>query len=275
MVENITEQRRAEEALRETQARLERGQRIEAIGMFAGGIAHDFNNLLVVIFGCCEQLSRKEITPDARGYAQEILEAAKSAADLTRQLLDFARRQPGKDLVIDLNRLVSESVSLLQRLVGPRIELRTELSPNSGQVRADPSQLQQVLMNLAANARDAMQSGGRLTISTCRTTVPAGAVESMPPPGEYLTFRVADTGHGMDETTRARIFEPLFSTKDLEKGTGLGLATVHRIISKLGGYIGVESSPGQGACFSIHLPTAETKLEGPVEYIAHPGNMPI
>ena len=259
MVEDITERRKIEETLRETQLRLERGQRIEAIGMFAGGIAHDFNNLLAVIFGCCErQLVQKNLLPEARSSIEEILETAKTAAGLTHQLLVFARRQPGSAQVIAVNGLVTESAALLQRLLGPRIELKTELAANAGRVRADPGQLQQILMNLAVNARDAMPSGGHLTIQTSRTNVAAPEKVKAPLPARpYVTLQVADTGHGIDDATRAHIFEPLFSTKDLEKGTGLGLATVHSIVSKLGGYVSVESSPGNGARFSIHLPSVD------------------
>jgi two-component system cell cycle sensor histidine kinase/response regulator CckA len=159
--------------------------------------------------------------------------------------------------------MVIETAGLLRRLIGPRIKLETELASDAGRVRADPSQLQQVLMNLAANARDAMQSGGRLTIHTSQTKVARmGTVDAALSAGQYVTLEVADTGHGMDETTRERIFEPLFTTKDLEEGTGLGLATVHSIVTKLGGYIGVESSPGNGTCFSIHLPRAILEPEG-------------
>jgi PAS domain S-box-containing protein len=262
MAEDITERRKAEEALREAKLRMERGQRIEAIGLFAGGIAHDFNNLLVIIFGCCERLlSQEDLLPTARKYSEQILQTAKTAADLTRQLLDFARRQPGSDKMIPVNRLVKESASLLQRLLGPRIELKTQLEPDAGPVRADPSQLQQILMNLAANARDAMPAGGRLTIHTAQTKVAASGMEALAK--QFVTLRIADTGHGMDETTRARIFEPLFSTKDLEKGTGLGLATVHSIVTKLGGSIGVESSPGSGTTFWVHLPSADADVENP------------
>jgi PAS domain S-box-containing protein len=275
MVEDITERRKAEEALRETEVRLQRGQRMEAIGLFAGGVAHDFNNLLAVIFGCCERLlDQGELRGEGRRCAQEILQTAKTAADLTRQLLAFARRQPRRDQVIEMNTLVSETAGLLQRLIGPRIELETELAPDAGRVRADPSQLQQLLMNLAANARDAMPSGGRLTIHTSRTKVAAsGATDPLWSAGQYVTLQIADTGHGMDETTRAHIFEPLFTTKDLEKGTGLGLATVHSIVTKLRGYIGVESSPGNGTCFSIRLPSADLELEGPPQLAEHDGVM--
>jgi PAS domain S-box-containing protein len=258
-VEDITERRKTEEALRETEVQLVRGQRVEAIGMFAGGIAHDFNNLLTVIFSCCDRLLfREDLPAEARVYAEEILETAKTAADLTHQLLAFARRQPRSDQVIQVNRLVAESAGLLQRLIGSNIELKTELAADAGTVRVDPSQLQQVLLNLAANARDAMPSGGQLTIHTSRTRVATpGTGEAALSDRQYVTLEVADTGYGMDETTLAHIFEPLFSTKDLENGTGLGLATVHSIVTKLGGYIGVESSPGNGARFSIHLPYAD------------------
>jgi signal transduction histidine kinase len=271
MVEDITERRKTEEALRETEVRLQRGQRLEAIGMFAGGIAHDFNNLLAVIFGCCERLLNEEqLRGDSRGYAEEILQTTKTAADLTRQLLTFARRQPRGDQVIEVNKLVTETAGLLQRLIGPRIKLETELVSDAGRVRANPSQLQQVLMNLAANARDAMPSGGRLTIHTSQTKVrAAGMGDAALSSGQYVTLQVTDTGHGMDETTRARIFEPLFTTKDLEKGTGLGLATVCSIVTKLGGHIGVQSSPGNGACFSINLPSADLAPEGLSQPLEH------
>jgi signal transduction histidine kinase len=263
MVEDITERRQTEEALRETEVRLQRGQRMEAIGMFAGGIAHDFNNLLTVILGWSDRLLAQEKLPgEARKYAEEILDTARTAADFTRQLLAFARRQPLGKPVVEVNRLVAETTGLLRRLIGARIELVTELDPVVGPVRADPSQLQQVLMNLTANARDAMPSGGQLTIRTSRTRVDVvGTVGAQLPAGNYVTLQVADTGCGMDETTRTQIFEPLFSTKDLEKGTGLGLATVRSIVTKLGGNVAVESSPGGGTCFSIHLPSANPETE--------------
>ncbi|HEY7387041.1 MAG TPA: ATP-binding protein [Bryobacteraceae bacterium] len=261
MAEDITERRRAEESLRQAELRLERGQRVEAIGLFAGGIAHDFNNLLVIIFGRCDQLLNIDDLPTkARAYAQEILDTAQTAADLTRRLLSFARRQPQSDQTIDVNRCVMESAALLRRLLGARIELKTELAADGGLVRADPSQLQQVLLNLAANARDAMPSGGRLTIDTSSKGLESGEAGALRlRPGEYVILEVADTGCGMDESTLARIFEPLFSTKDLDKGSGLGLATVHSIVKKLGGAIRVESCPGEGSCFWIYLPRVEAK----------------
>jgi signal transduction histidine kinase len=262
MVEDITEQRRTEEALRGTEIRLERAQRVEAIGMFAGGIAHDFNNLLTVIFASCErQLFETDISPQVRAYTDEILQTAKSAAELTRQLLMFARRQPSREQIVEVNQVVRESATLLRRLIGARIELKTELAPDAGRVRADSSQLQQILMNLAANARDAMRSGGRLTIRTSQTSAAVGGDSQT---RQYVVLQVTDTGHGMDAATQAHIFDPLFSTKELEEGAGLGLATVHSIVTKLGGHISVESVPGEGARFSIQLPTAELepKTEG-------------
>ena len=260
LAEDVTERRKAENALRQLEARLERGQRIEAIGMFAGGIAHDFNNLLVIMFGCCDELLRLDLPEGARAYASEILDTAKAAAALTRQLLDFAHRQPLSDQVqaVEVNRFLTESVSLLRRLLGSGILLQLELAPDVGQVRADPSQLQQVLMNLAANARDAMQFSGTLTINTSMRDVAASGTDIAEiRKGRYVVLQVADTGDGMDEATRARIFEPLFSTKDLEKGSGLGLATVQNIVKKLGGSIRVESSPGKGARFWIYLPSID------------------
>jgi PAS domain S-box-containing protein len=263
IAEDITERRKAEENLRQAELRLERGQRVEAIGMFAGGIAHDFNNLLMIIFGCCDKLLGIEDLPAKAGaYAQEILETAQTASGLTRRLLSFARQQPQTGQAIDVNRCVIESAALLRRLLGSRIELKTELAADAGWVRADPSQLQQVLLNLAANARDAMPSGGRLTIHTTSEDLDLAAADLAGlPPGQYVILRVDDTGHGMDESTLAQIFEPLFSTKDLDKGYGLGLATVQSIVKKLGGAIRVKSCPGEGTCFWIYLP--RTVATGP------------
>ncbi len=264
IVKDMTEQRRTEDALQEIEARLQRGQRMEAIGMFAGGVAHDFNNLLALMFGYCEcLLHERDLSEEPRRYAQELLQTAKTAADLTRQLLLFARRQPGIDQVVQVNVVVTETAGLLRRLVGSRIELQTVLAPEAGSVRADPSQLQQILMNLAANARDAMPCGGQLTIRTFRTNREASSQTDLATPaGPHVTLQVADTGHGMDETVRSHVFEPLFTTKDLDKGTGLGLATVGSIVKKLAGHIDVESSPGNGASFSIHLPSADPQPEG-------------
>jgi PAS domain S-box-containing protein len=268
MVEDITERLKAEEALRETEARLLRAQKMETIGMLVGGVAHDFNNLLSVIFGACERmLYDKSLPAEARESVEEIFQTAKTAAELIRQLLTFARRKPRTDQVVEVNQLVTETASLLNRMIGSQIELETVFATESGTVRADPCQLQQVLMNLATNARDAMPSGGRLTIRTSRTSV-AAARRPDARAGQYVTVEVADTGQGMDEATRARIFEPLFTTKGLDHGTGLGLATVHSIVKKLGGHIRVQSALGEGTCFWIHLPAADRESEGPPETVA-------
>jgi two-component system, cell cycle sensor histidine kinase and response regulator CckA len=268
MIEDVTERLKAEEALRETEARLQQGQKMEAIGMLAGGIAHDFNNLLTIILGWSEHLLAQEKLPAAaRKCSEEIHQAAITAVDLTRQLLSFARRQPMGTQTVEVNRVVAETTGLLRRLIGARIELVTSLAPEAGSVRADPTQLQQVLMNLAANARDAMPDGGRLTINTSRISRTADQTAGASMSAEcYVMLQVADTGHGMDETTRARLFEPFFTTKDLEKGTGLGLATVRSIVTKLGGNINVESSPGAGTCFSIHIPSNLERAE-PLECV--------
>jgi signal transduction histidine kinase len=242
---------------------------MEAIGMLVGGIAHDFNNLLTIILGWSGHLLAQEKLPAAvQKCSEEIFQAAKTAADLTRQLLSFARRQPIGTQTLEVNRVVAETTGLLRRLIGAHIELVTTLAPEAGSVRAHPSQLQQVLMNLAANARDAMPEGGRLTINTSRISRTSAHMAGAPmSAGYYVMLQVADTGHGMDETTRARLFEPFFTTKDLEKGTGLGLATVRSIVTKLGGDINVQSSPGAGTCFSIHIPSANVEQTEPLERV--------
>ena len=250
MVEDITERRKTEEALKAIEARLRRGEKMEALGLLAGGVAHDFNNLLSNTFGCCENLlARKELLPESRRYVEEILQTAKTAANMTGQLLSFARRRPIGQSIVGLNRVIEDTVGLLQRLIGSRIVLKTELAPDAGMVRADPSQLQQVLMNLAANARDAMPISGRLTIRTLRAHYSA-------------ILEISDTGHGMDEAVQARIFEPLFTTKDLDEGTGLGLATVHSIVKRLGGSISVESVPDHGTTFFVYLPVVDPGVTG-------------
>jgi signal transduction histidine kinase len=269
MIEDVTERRNAEAALRETEARLQQVQRMETIGMLAGGIAHDFNNLLTIVLGWSEHLlAQEELPVPVRRCSEEILQAARTGSDLTRQLLSFARRQPIGTRTIEVNRVVAETTGLLRRLIGVHIELVTKLAPEAGSVRAVPIQLQQVLMNLGANARDAMPEGGRLTITTSRINRTAAQTTGAPmSAGYYVMVQVADTGHGMDEATRARLFEPFFTTKDLEKGTGLGLATVRSIVIKLGGDINVESSPGAGTCFSIHIPSANVEQTEPLERV--------
>jgi two-component system, cell cycle sensor histidine kinase and response regulator CckA len=262
MVENITDQKLLEEQLRQS-------QKMEAVGLLAGGVAHDFNNLLTVISGSTELLlgDAADLDP-SRGRLQAIRTAADQAAALTRQLLAFSRKQVLQPKVLDLNAAVSETESMLRRLIGAHIELTTALDPNLGLVRADPGQIGQVILNLAVNARDAMAAGGRLTIETANLDLDEAearhrlALE----PGRYVTISVTDTGHGMDEETQARIFEPFFTTKEQGRGTGLGLATVYGILAQSGGGIDVRSAPGAGTTFTVCLPCLDegaAEREGP------------
>jgi signal transduction histidine kinase/CheY-like chemotaxis protein len=239
------------------EARLVQAQRLEAVGALAGGVAHDFNNLLTVIIGFSEvALSGLDEGEPTHEMIQEVRKAGKRAAALTRQLLAFSRKQVLAPVVLDLNALVSEAVKWLGRLIGEHISVRTVLAPALGQVRADPGQLEQVLMNLVVNACDAMPTGGQLTIET--RNVERGPSPGQPgtdePPGPSVLLAVRDTGCGMDEATKARLFEPFFTTKEIGKGTGLGLATVYGIVKQSGGSIEVASAPGRGSTFKIYLP---------------------
>jgi two-component system, cell cycle sensor histidine kinase and response regulator CckA len=251
---DITERRRLEDQLRQA-------QKMEAIGRLAGGVAHDFNNLLTVINGFSEMLlGDPGLSPNGRELVAEIARAGDQAAALTRQLLAFSRKQVLAPKVLDLNALVREMERMLARLIGADVQLASSLDPDLGRVRADPGQLEQVLLNLAVNARDAMPRGGRLAIETRNGGGPAGNV---------VVLEVADTGTGMDAETRARIFEPFFTTKEPGKGTGLGLAVVHGIVTQSGGQIEVESAPGRGTRFRIELPRVagdpSTSTVGPVD----------
>jgi len=269
LVEDITEHRLLEERLRQA-------QKMEAIGRLAGGVAHDFNNLLTGILGSADLLL-DTLGPDGAGRDEvaEIRKAAVRAADLTRQLLAFSRQQVLATRVLDLNALVPNMEKLLKRLIGEHIELRTALAPELGAVQADPGQLEQVIVNLAVNARDAMPDGGRLTIETGNAQLDASYVEEHAPvrPGPYVLLAVTDTGTGMDAETKSHVFEPFFTTKDMGKGTGLGLATVYGIVKQSGGYVWVYSEPGKGTAFKIYLPrVAET---APAEPAAPRGAAPV
>jgi CheY-like chemotaxis protein len=226
---------------------------MESIGLLAGGVAHDFNNLLTVVLGNVELLlNTNELAEEARSTVEIIRRAAQRAAVLVSQLLAFSRRQVMVPRVLDLNSVVSEVQPFLGRLIGEHIDLVADLYTRPLPVRADPTQLQQVLINLATNARDAMAAGGTLTIKTeYYETAPAGTIV---PAGRYACLAVRDTGIGMDAQTKRMIFHPFFTTKDVGRGTRLGLATVHGIIQQSEGYILVESEPGQGTCFRIFLP---------------------
>jgi PAS domain S-box-containing protein len=237
---------------------------MEALGQLAGGVAHDFNNLLGVIRGHGELLvGRLGSSDPGRDKLEQILRASDRAAKLTRQLLAFGRRQVLEPRVVDLNAVVAETEKLLGRLVGEDVEVVVSKGADLGRVRVDPTQIDQVLLNLAANARDAMPHGGRFTIETSNVEVSEAECRTRggAQPGRFVRLRVSDTGIGMDETTRSRIFEPFFTTKEVGKGTGLGLATVYGIVKQSGGYVWADSSPGKGASFDIHLPRVEAELE--------------
>jgi PAS domain S-box-containing protein len=242
---------------KELERQLSQSQKLEAIGLLAGGIAHDFNNQLGVIAQYGEILSQL-VEPDSplRPHVEKIQKTVGQSAALTRQLLAFSRKQELQPVVLDLNKVVGEMGDMLQRLLGRNIELLVELEPELGQVRADPSQLGQVLMNLVVNARDAMPEGGLLTIDTSNVELDEqGAQRHLgAKPGPHVRLRVSDTGAGMDDATLARIFEPFFTTKEPGKGTGLGLATTFGIVQQSGGSISVQSEPGQGTRFEVYLP---------------------
>jgi len=251
-------------AVRRDRRRLEQqllaSQRLEAVGRLAGGVAHDFNNVLTAVLGSTELLILDTPPGVAKREELEIIrEAATHAQDLIRQLLAFSSRQALKPVVLDLNHLVKNVGKMLRRLIGENIQLTTEPAPGLDSVCADPGQLEQVLVNLVVNARDAMPQGGRLTIATDNFDVAGGA--SPVPPGRYVTLRVTDTGTGMDAATMERAFEPFFTTKPKGKGTGLGLATVYGIVRQSGGHVEVESAPGSGTTFRIYLPRVEDVAE--------------
>lgn len=251
---------RVEEQIRQVKADVRRAQKMEALGRLAGGIAHDFNNILMVIRGYSELLLSQlgEGDPQRR-FAEESLKAADRAVSLTRQLLAFGRQQELAARVLDLNEVVRDMHTMLARVIGEHIELVTELDPALARVKADPTQLEQVIMNLAANARDAMPGGGRLTLKTTNVQLDEEFTRRHrgSRPGAYLLLAVSDTGAGMDKKTQERIFEPYFTTKELGRGTGLGLATVYGIVKQNGGYIAVDSAPGVGSSFRIFLPVAD------------------
>ena len=248
----------------EMEKQLRESQRLEAIGVLASGVAHDFNNLLTPILGHAQLLaSEVPVTDPAYPSLEVIRQSAERAADLTRSLLAFGRKQPPALKDLDLNGEVSALAPILRRLIGAPIEVRMRLDPELGYVSADPSQIQQVILNLAINARDAMPAGGTLTVETANVSLnkPTAGLPADLVPGNYVSLSVRDTGQGMDAETRSRIFEPFFTTKPPGKGTGLGLSIVFGIVIRHKGYIAVDSAPGQGSRFTVYLPRKECDPE--------------
>ena len=259
------ERTRAEEALRQTEAQLRQAQKMEAVGRLAGGVAHDFNNLLTVIRGYSELvLNRLKAGDVAHREMEEVKKAADRAAGLTGQLLAFSRRQFVTAKVLDLNAVVTNMDGMLRRLLGEDIiELGADLESQLGSIKADPGQIEQVIMNLAVNARDAMPMGGRLTIETRNVTLdkPTQIDRVMLEAGSYVLLAIKDTGQGMSEETQAHLFEPFFTTKEKGKGTGLGLSTVYGIVKQSGGTIGIDSKPGQGTVCKIFFPRVHDTMQ--------------
>jgi PAS domain S-box-containing protein len=265
VIRDVSRTKATEEALRASEERLRHSQRLEAIGRLAGGIAHSFNNLLAAIAFQCELLCDRLEGDERRSHVEEIQRAEERAASLARQLLAFGRKQVLQPRVLRLDQVIAEMAPMLHRLLGETIRLETRLDPKAGAVHVDLGQIEQVILNLVVNARDAMPAGGTLLLATEPAEILEGEVPlpegSLLPAGSYLRLQVADTGTGIAPAVREHLFEPFFTTKERGQGTGLGLATVHGIVHQSGGHIQVESAPGEGTCFYILLPRAHEAAE--------------
>ena len=278
LLREMDERRATEEALRKSEEELRHSQKMEAVGRLAGGIAHDFNNLLTAIIGYAELINtRDEVGTIVQQHADLIRKAGEQAATLTRQLLAFSRKQLLQPKVIDLNHLVVDMEKLLRRVIGERFELQTLPEAELGTVLADPSQIEQVILNLGVNARDAMPTGGLLQIRTANVHLDrwqAPQISVSLAEGDYVELSVKDTGAGMDDDTKSRIFEPFFTTKGPGKGTGLGLATVYGIVRQSGGGISVESEVGRGSTFRIYLPLERSPVDVAKQFTLPPEKSP-
>ena len=267
-VESALKRREAEkqkeealEALRHSQEQLRQAQKLEALGRLAGGIAHDFNNLLTVIGGYADLLlNASALDDDSREKMAEVSEASERAAALVRQLLAFSRKQILQPEVLNPNEVLSSIAKMLRRLIGEHIEIAISLGEDVGKIYADPSQIEQILINLVVNARDAMPNGGKITIVTENVDLDQTYADMhiAIKPGPYVMLAVSDSGVGMNAETREHIFEPFFTTKEVGKGTGLGLSTVYGIVKQSGGYVWVYSEPGQGTTFKVYLPRMDS-----------------
>jgi nitrogen-specific signal transduction histidine kinase/CheY-like chemotaxis protein len=264
---------------RHMEERLLQSQRMDSVGQLAGGIAHEANNMMSVVLGCADYVLQRNDLPEAvREDVDQIWRAAKRTAGITQQLLAFSRRQVLQPQVLDLNATVRNLEPILSRTLGEISGLRLHLAPSLGPVRADPGQLEQVLINLTLNARDAMPEGGTVTIETMRVVLDdayaAGKSVETLTPGAYLALVLSDTGHGMDRVTLSRIFEPFFTTKSVGQGTGLGLSTVYGIVKQSGGFIWVYSEPGLGTTFKLYFPVTAVMADPGVKRVPAPSARP-
>ncbi len=263
-LDDRAERKRAEEALRQSEKQFRQSQKMEAVGRLAGGIAHDFNNLLTIIMGY-SQVLLTELGPQhpLRGKIEETLKAGGKAAALIRQLLTFSSKQSMDPKILSLNTAVTSLENMLRRLIGEDVQFVIQLDPKNGRLRADQTQLEQVLVNLVVNARDAMPKGGTITIETAQVELTRSPVYHIAPlqPGSYVRLAVSDTGCGMDLKTQSHIFEPFFTPKGEGKGTGLGLSTVYGIVTQCGGAIDVTSRVGHGTRFDLYFPSVESDIQ--------------